>query len=191
MGNREEWLIKAKELLISEVFDQHPNVPDVPEVHLSVGWPGSNSKKTTGGECWSRAASADGLNHIFISPAHLSSPARIVATLAHEIIHAIDDCESGHRGEFARIARTIGLKAPMTESIPDNELSETIAGIVDTLGPFPSGSVAVPRATKARPSYVACRCDETGFTARLTFATFRDYGAPLCPCCQTYMDPDN
>jgi len=63
----------------------------------TIGFPSANGlskKRRTLGQCWPRAASADGLNQIFLNPT-LTSAERVVDVLAHELVHAVDDCKSG------------------------------------------------------------------------------------------------
>lgn len=91
--NREEWLQQAVKK-VETLFDGR----QLPEVYVSVGFPGGRGKKsTTVGQCWSSATSGDGKQHIFIHPV-LDTDLDVLAVLVHELCHAIDDCESGHRG---------------------------------------------------------------------------------------------
>lgn len=50
----------------------------------------------------------DGINQIFISPV-LDEPMTVLETLAHELVHAIDDCKSGHGAEFQKISKDLKL----------------------------------------------------------------------------------
>jgi hypothetical protein len=42
-----------------------------------------------------RRASAGGVNHIFLGPQE-GDPAAMLVSLLHDLIHAADDCASGH-----------------------------------------------------------------------------------------------
>ena len=51
-------------------------------------------------------------NQIFVSPA-LLDPVLVLDTLAHELVHAVDDCEHKHGKEFKKIALSLGMIGPM------------------------------------------------------------------------------
>lgn len=140
---REQWLTEISDLMLADLF-----LPCSAEIRadmrlkLSVGFPPGRKKAI--GFALASQASTEGYNEIFISPVNDESLV-VLAVLAHEIIHAIDDCKSGHKGEFARIARAIGfvgksLTAIDTRNI-QNELSvELLATLMVTLiclGLFP------------------------------------------------------
>jgi hypothetical protein len=109
MNIREEWLMQAVEQ-IKPIFERMGY--QVPPVKVSVGFPSSGSKGRHLGQCWSTKSSADGMNQIFIAP-HIPTPIEVIYTLVHELVHPIDDCQSGHGENFKRIAKDIGLKGPM------------------------------------------------------------------------------
>jgi hypothetical protein len=98
--NREAWLTEAG-VEIGALLTQ--NGLEVPTYRVSVGWPskgGTSAKKRRIGECWRPEASEDGVSQIYISPV-LESPADVLGTLVHEILHALTPGE-GHRGEFVK-----------------------------------------------------------------------------------------
>src|SRR5690349_10363518 len=119
-STREEWLVAAVEAfrpMFSALVDEQ-----IPAVRVSVGWPGGNGRKNAViGQCWATAASADKVAQLFISPV-LDDAVRVLDVLAHEIIHAIDDCQSGHKGRFAKIAKALGLTGKMTATVAGDEL---------------------------------------------------------------------
>src|SRR3954470_1476560 len=97
---REEWLHLVVEEL-RPLFRQQASV-ELPGVRVSVGWP--HGKRTIG-ECWPRKASSDGQNHIFVSPK--LAPVGAIATLAHELCHAVDGAQHAHNGPFIKVAKAI------------------------------------------------------------------------------------
>lgn len=98
---REAWLHRAVETFRPRFEAIGMPLPD--RVHVSVGF-GYGARRENAvilGQCWARRASADGVNHIFVSPQQDDPPAMLV-TLLHELIHAADDCAHGHRGPSPR-----------------------------------------------------------------------------------------
>src|SRR3954470_1817834 len=100
---RELWLERAV-LALQPLFAEHDIT--LPAVRVSVGWPsrgGTGTTKRVIGQCWKGMVAADGVQQIFLSPV-LDDVSKVLETLVHELIHAVDDCESGHRGAFAKMA---------------------------------------------------------------------------------------
>lgn len=191
--NREAWLILAAEAMgpwLTEVDD----VELVP-LRVSVGWPGGRAAKTTVGQCWPTTSAADGVAQIFMSPVRgEESTVDVLGTLLHEMIHAVDDCESGHRKEFIRIARALGFEAKWTSSgNRTDELTERLTGLAERLGPFPSAAILggraadTPKAQTNRQLKVEC-ADGNGYKVRLTQKWLDEFGAPFCPCHGNQME---
>ena len=108
-ANREQWLMAAVDHLIP-IFERAGY--SIPVVKVSVGFPSTGAKGRHLGQCWSTKSAIDGVNQIFIAP-HLQTPLDFLDTLVHELVHAIDDCQSGHGDNFKKIALDVGLKGPM------------------------------------------------------------------------------
>lgn len=186
MTTREEWLTAAVEAL-SPIF--HEIGERVPPVRVSVGWPGGRSKKaTTIGQCWKSIASADGVPQLFISPV-LDDGTRVLDVLVHELIHAIDDCESGHKGRFVAIARRVGLEAPWTATTAGPALAETLAGVSAELGEYPHAALtpALAGIKKQTTRMLKLECPTSGYVVRTTRKWLDEWGAPICPCCDERM----
>lgn len=181
--NREAWLIDAVKHL-SDLLEE-----DVPPVRVSVGWPGGRSRKgVTIGQCWPTAAAEDGVCQIFLSPIRGGDRTiDILGTLLHEIIHAVDDCKSGHRGNFARIAKGVGFVPKLTSS--DNrsdELNEALSAIAERMGYFPHSAITTLTRAADQPKKQATRMLKLtapccGYTVRTT-RKWLDEGRPSCPC---------
>lgn len=184
---REEWLIAATEAmrpLFAEVG------AEIPAVRISVGWPGGGGRNLNKviGQCWATRASADGVAQIFISPV-LDHSETVLATLAHELVHAVDDCKSGHKGDFVRIAKGIGLTGKMTATVAGDELLSRLSSIVAEIGPYPHAKLETSRVPIKKQStrMLKVYCETTGYTLRTTRKWLEEYGEPICPCCRQTM----
>src|SRR5688572_13196200 len=106
---REAWLNAAAHIIANE-FDFTEHFGDEGQKHLdnllvSTGFPSKMGLTKRIGECWRAEASGDkAQHHIFINP-RLEDPIEVVATLAHEMVHAADNGENGHKGPFTRMVR--------------------------------------------------------------------------------------
>ena len=182
---REEWLVAAVEAL-APIFAAVEET--LPEVRVSVGWPGGNGRKNSViGQCWSTKVAADSVSQLFISPV-LEDAVRVLDVLAHELIHAIDDCQSGHKGRFAKIAKAIGLTGKMTATVAGDDLKEELVKIADALGEYPHAALVNPGQGADGPKKQTTRmmkveCAEgSGYKARMTRQWLEEFGAPFCPC---------
>ena len=112
---REAWLHRAIEAFRPRFAEI--GLPLPAKLHVSVGFGYSSraESKYILGQCWARRASADGVNHIFLGPQE-GDPAGMLVSLLHELIHAADDCASGHKGAFAEAATRLGFDGPMTRT---------------------------------------------------------------------------
>lgn len=180
---REEWLSLAVKK-VSALLEERCEI-EVPPVHVSAGWPSSrglSEKKRVIGECWKPTTSADGVSHVFISPI-LDDPIQILGTLAHELIHAWDKGEHGHRGPFVRAARDFGLVKPWTATGVDAELLRpALEQIVADLGPYPHSKItpSLQRKVQTTRMLKVVAVDCCGYIVRTT-AKWLDEGLPQCP----------
>ena len=103
---------------------------------------------------------------MFISP-KMGEPLPILGTLVHEIVHLVDDCESGHKGDFTKMARRLGLEGKLTAThAGDALLQETLIPLEAELGPFPHaaltpglGSSGEPKQTTRMLKVRILRCE--------------------------------
>lgn len=179
---REEWLSLAVKK-VSALLEERCEI-EVPAVHVSVGWPSSrglSEKKRAIGECWKPTTSVDGVSHVFISPI-LDDPVQILGTLAHELIHAWDKGEHGHRGPFVKVAREFGLVKPWTATGVDAELLRpALEEIVADLGPYPHSKITPSLQRKVQTTrMIKVQCPVCGYTVRTT-QKWLDVGLPTCP----------
>lgn len=136
----EVWLHEAVELM-------RPSFTaagyEIPPVHLSVGFSSSgyriNTKRFTMGTCCSRRMDKDGINQIFISPI-LDEPMDVLVTLAHELVHAIDDCKHSHGPVFQKISKDLKLVDCMAVNLFDfRDTLRSYQSMLDQLGRYPRG----------------------------------------------------
>ncbi len=191
---REAWLNEAADLILFEVLGPVTGAGSLEsyKIKISVGFSRthkSNSRLVLG-TCFAKAASSDGYSEIFISPIADDSM-QILATLAHELIHAIDDCKSGHKGFFAKTARAIGLEGALTATVAGIKLKAKLAEYVELLGPIPHSKINLADQKKQanRNILVSCNC---GFRFRTAQAQIDKvmglHGGIMCPCCGFFMD---
>lgn len=183
VSTREAWLLAAVTKLDEEVFSP-ANYP-LPPAKVTVGFPSKKplSKANRAiGQCWSRNTSADGVNQVFISPT-LTSPVQFVDVLAHELVHAVDDCKNGHKHAFQTICKAIGL----TKGRPSNasagpDLLLTIEQICAELGPIPHAALSPGDNEKVQTTRLRkIKCPACGWTGRTT-AKWAAAGLPTCHC---------
>jgi hypothetical protein len=195
---REAWLERAIDALRSR-FDE-VGLPLPERVHVSVGF-GYGARKespTILGQCWARSASADNINHVFISP-ELHDTAGVLGTLLHELIHVGDDCASGHKGRFAEAAVRLGLEGSMLATTPSVDLAAELMCLAETLGAYPHGALhpvvaQVPVTPDGKPTpgrvhsgprkqstrMLKVVCPDCGYTVRTT-SKWLEVGNPRCP----------
>lgn len=190
---REEWLIKLMGKLRPWFKDAGHVIPE--KVRISVGWPKGvrGSKKfMVRGQCWRRELSTDGHSEIFITP-QIDDGFEVAIVLVHELVHAVVDCEDGHRGVFKKTALDVGLIGKMTTSEAGPELTNEINRLLAVMPPFPHAqmvdgrSADTPKKQTTRMIKIVCPACE--YAARTT-KKWLIVGLPVC-CCGTRMEaPD-
>jgi len=177
--NRETYLNKAVRELNTRVFKRAGyEVPS--DVKVTCGWPSKSAtsrKSRRIGECWPRSVSAAGVNEIFISPT-IADSVDVLDILAHELIHAIDDCVNGHRAPFKRIALAIGLEGKMTSTTAGEELKATFEKIVAKLGEYPHATMDFTNRKKQSTRLLKLEC----FSCEAIWRMSRKW-AELVECC--------
>jgi hypothetical protein len=177
---REGWL-KAAVAALAPIFAE-AGVEALPTVQVSVGWPGGKGQKNNViGQCWHKSAAKDGVAHIFISPV-LDDRVRVLDVLAHELIHALDENKSSHRGRFVKVAKAIGLAGKPTATVAGPELADRLARIAETLGVYPHGAMSDAPRTTGKGRMVKVWCDDCGLIMYTTRKWIDTYGAFPCPC---------
>lgn len=178
---REQWLQHAVTFIRNEFPDA-----GIPAVNVSCSWPGGGSPAKRIGECWPRRASKAGINEVFISP-KLEDPARVLGILTHELAHAVDDCEHGHKKAFTAIARALGCEGKPTQMVPpDAVLAGWAARMVGVHGAFPHRILdkAQSGVKKQGTRMLKCECGECGAVWRMSakHIAAAEHGM-WCPVC--------
>tara|TARA_R110000765_G_scaffold81972_1_gene160100 strand:- start:3312 stop:3893 length:582 start_codon:yes stop_codon:yes gene_type:complete len=179
LQTREQWLNASKDILLDMVLTNEvtDNAPP-PPVRVSVAPMVSKQM----GVCHNRASSSDGHNEIFIT-AHIDDSVKILDVLTHELIHALDDCKSGHRNFFARVARKAGLEGKLTATHAGAELTTVLNHIVKILGPIPHAKLNLKPKSKGRNNNKIV-CGSCGFQANLSRKWAKQVtSGSVCPAC--------
>jgi len=179
--NREAWLTDAIDLL-REVMHDRADI-EVPQVRVSPGFPsrgGTSLKKRVLGECWKPAVADDGISQIFLNPM-MDDPMQILGTLTHELIHAWDKGEHGHRGPFVQAAKDVGLTGPWTATSVGPDLEPLLADILTKLGDYPHSKLTPSIQRKPQTTrMIKVVCPFCDYTVRTT-QKWLDSGLPMCP----------
>ena len=183
---REQWLEAAVKEISKSIFA--PKNIEVPAVRVSVGWPGGRGKKQgVVGQCFASFSATDKVAQIFVSPA-VDKTLNVLATLTHELVHAVDDCKSGHKKDFIKIAREIGFEAEWTSSENRTDaLTEKLQAVAEKLGEFPHAAIRQEERPSVQKTYqllvesVSCTDCEPGYKVRMTQKWIEEVGLPLCP----------
>tara|TARA_R110000796_G_scaffold52972_1_gene124632 strand:+ start:437 stop:1114 length:678 start_codon:yes stop_codon:yes gene_type:complete len=182
---REVWLNMSTDKLNDKVFKQAGyEVPT--DRKVSCGFPASGgrsgSKNMTVGTCHNRASSKANVNEIYISPTQADS-LEVLGILAHELIHAIDDCKNGHKGLFRTIAVDIGLEGKMTATTTGEKLLEVLKEIVAELGEYPHAEVSTGNKKKQGTRNIKVACSSCEFSYRTSQKNIDLMSNAICNSC--------
>lgn len=186
---REEWLLTAAQKISEEVLT--PLEAKVPPYCISVGFPkGRHGRTKAVGQCWSPTLAKDQRAHIFVTPERDGAEApAIIGTILHELLHAVAGTKCGHRGEFARLAKAVGLLKPLTCTNPSEVLVARLNAISAAVGPFPHGALQplekVKKGSRLRLWECACPVGTKGKKARVA----SDEWNVTCNNCSTLFEP--
>lgn len=185
---REQWLNACVlEILgkYGDIFDQHfgdDGRSHLDHLKVSTGFPSRGGLTKVIGECWKAKASEDeATHHIFINP-RLTDIVEVVATLAHEMVHAADDGEHKHKGVFVKAVRDLGLEGKATATVAGAGFAEWARGLDTTLGTYPhTGLVPLMVEKKQGTRMLKLEAACCGYVVRTT-QKWIDVGLPACPC---------
>lgn len=186
-GNRETWLQHAVRLMTPEFVARGYKVP---EVRVSCGFPSrsaTSARKRRIGECWSTNSAKDARAQIFITPL-LEDHVTVLATLVHEVVHAVVGNDHGHDKVFKKCATGMGLTGKMTSTVAGPESVKMIEGWMKKLGAYPHAQLSVMTKTTQSTRLIKCQCEECGYTIRTTAKWIATLGAPKCPCNDETME---
>ena len=192
--SRENYLIQATDILRKSLFK--PKGYKVPKVELSISWATRGNKTAKGGvktlgQCFNKVSHAGGINQIIITPYYDGSTIKgsldILGTLVHELVHAVDNCVSGHGKAFKDCALAVGLTMPMRSTGESEELKEYLKkNILDKLGLFPHKKVTLNGTKKqtTRNIKVACDCCDFSFRTSRQNLAIMDFEPDCLACCE-------
>ena len=190
--SRENYLIQATDIMRKSLFK--PKGYKVPKVELSISWATRGNRNRKGnaktlGQCFPKQMHAGGINQIVITPNYDGSTIKgsldILGTLVHELVHAVDNCVSGHGQAFKKCALAVGLTMPMRSTGESDELKEYLRkNIIDKLGLFPHKKVTLNGTKKqtTRNIKVACDCCDFSFRTSRKNLAIMDF-EPDCLAC--------
>jgi hypothetical protein len=125
--------------------------------------------------------SSKGVNEIFISPRIADRPAQMLDILVHEAVHASDDCASGHKGHFARVARAVGLEGKMTATHAGPELAKWIEATLTKLPTIEHSRLDISGRKKQTTRMLLIQCADCGNKLRGS-ASVLETGTFTCSC---------
>lgn len=190
--DRETYLNALVVLLQGDVFTDagiEPEQWDTRKYRITCGFPlgyrGSRTGRVVLGQAFDPSISADGTYEVCVNPI-LDDPLHVAEVTVHEMIHVYAGIACGHRGEFARIARAVGLTGPMTSTTAGPALKRTLEECVESLGPYPHAAIDPRNRRKQGTRLLKLACTSCGFTARVS-AKWGDriHSSSTCPVCNT------
>lgn len=182
-NTREAWLRSAAKLLAPLFQSVDATLP--PELQFSA----APISQGAIGTCHDKQHSSDEKTRNITICASLSDPldkAGVLPTLMHELVHAAVGGKHGHRGEFARVARALGLEGRLTATRAGEDLLERLKPIAEELGPYPG--VATKKGKKRRSwkrgqtKHIRLRSlNDYDYWVYMPRDLYEDQGAPLDP----------
>ena len=185
LGNRETWLQQAV-IEMTPLFASHGYT--IPQIRVSCGFPsrsGLANRNRRIGECWATECATDSRSQIFISPT-LADTVSVLATLVHEVVHAVVGLKAKHGKAFKQCAVAVGLTGKMTSTTATDALKATFAKW--GLGDYPHAGLSSMTRAKQSTRLVKCQCGECGYVVRTTAKWLEQSGPPLCPCNNAPME---
>jgi len=195
--SRENYLIEATDIMSKSLFK--PKGYKVPKVELSISWATRGNKSNKGrakvvGQCFPKQMHAGGINQIVITPNYDGSTIKgsldILGTLVHELVHAVDNCVSGHGKAFKDCALAVGLLPPMRSTPESEELKEYLRkNILDKLGLFPHQKVTLGgKKQSVRNIKVECTSCEFSFRTSRKNVELMDELSHCLACDEGYLE---
>jgi hypothetical protein len=165
--DRETWLTECAQFILDDLISPHCTLPTT-GYRISIGFPSGRTSKVLA-QCWKHEASADGVNEIFVSPT-VDDSSEILAALTHELVHYADNCESGHKHHFARVARLVGLEGKLTATFAGHALTEQLQEYINLLGHIPHAKLDATLNGKKKQTtrMIKVECGTCGWSFRTT-----------------------
>ena len=203
--NSQHWLSRAAIKIYEEILEPQgygdfvsSGLPIVDHIVVSVGTPTSRAFNARGrniGQCFDPQFSEDGTAQIFISPT-VTDEVDVLATLQHEMLHAVCGMKAGHGPKFEAACTATGLVGPATSNAPSDEHLVKLAEIAAELGAYPHPRLditIIPKQT-TRLLKVKCINDNCPYfynygkpcVLRATWHAVKD-ATPICGHCDERM----
>jgi len=181
--NREQWLTECMNKLRPTFIEAGFTLPE--KIRASCSWPsksGLAQKKRRIGEAWSAKNSGDNSFEVFISPV-LKDPIDVAAVLVHELAHCAVGLEDGHKGNFPKCAKRMGLEGKMTATTAGEELRKKLEVLAVEIGSYPHAELKHSNAPpKQSTRMLKVLCKDCGCVVRMTRKWLDDVGTPTCAC---------
>lgn len=183
---REDWLLAAYQALAPR-FAPHGTLPQ--RIHVICSWPVSHSKVAVG-ECYPEEWTDNKSRYITISPALGKNPIEVLATLLHEMIHALGIMNHGK--PFKKVALALGLEGKMRSTVAGEVLKKDLEKVAESLGIYPHQVLHRLKKDKVSnptgPITLVSPQDPT-YTIYIARKKYSELGAPLCPFSKKPMIP--
>ncbi|MHB8107988.1 MAG: transcription elongation protein SprT [Candidatus Cryosericum sp.] len=180
---REDWLLSCVEQLRPDFVRAGFPLPE--KIRASCSWPSKSAlsaQRRRVGEAWSAECSGDQHFETFISPV-LKDSVEVAATMVHELCHCAVGLEDGHRGQFPRCAKALGLEGKMTSTTAGEELQARLKDLIEDVGPYPHARLDKKTGPKKQTTrMLKVTCQECGCVARMTRKWLDEAGTPICGC---------
>ena len=107
----------------------------------------------------------------------------VLGTLVHELVHAVDDCQHGHKKPFKDIATRVGLTGKMTATLESEELNKYFKDkIISELGDYPHANIEVNK-RKQTTRMLKVECNACGFNYRTSRKMIERITNHTCNAC--------
>ncbi|MDR3424335.1 MAG: SprT-like domain-containing protein [Anaerolineaceae bacterium] len=180
---REGWLRAATDELRPDFKNRGYDLPE--KMRFTLGFTSKGKRDRMAGECWPAEASDDRHYEIYIRP-DIADPVSVLATLVHELVHALLPVTVKHGKEFRAIAQRMGLEGEMRHTQPTPYLQKRLQEIAANLGTLPHAklnySVGAEASRKQGKKWFKAECgaDGCGYGVRVTEKWARK-ALPVCP----------
>lgn len=178
---REEWLMESVKLFRPWFLERKVEIPQ--RVMISCGFPKGARGGHAIGQCWGANLTPDGTSHMFVCPT-LIDPIEVLATTLHECTHAACGLECGHKGEFKRMAVSLGLQGKMTATYcaPNTPLHDALSQVAEVLGPYPHSKLTPIKKPKKESNWVRLMSpDNEEYTLVISQISIDEMGMPQDP----------
>lgn len=183
--NREQYLISATKFFAKSLFT--PVGLTIPsDVKVACSLPSKRAfgaRQKTIGQCFPRSRSDANVNEVFISPT-IDNSVEVLGVLIHELIHAIDDCQNGHRKPFVDMMNAVGLggKPTATVVIPDSKIEKLAQRFIKQRGEYPHSKINGRNARKQSTRMIKIECPCCGFKVRASRKVIEEIDSEYIQC---------